>query len=203
MLTKRSTIILLFALCALVISACSPLGGGDSDSPDDEALPAPVNTAPLTVPPDVPSVTQAADWNCGAAKERVLTVVNRLDEWSEAILASSLDPNNEDSDFVVDAFLRELLVEAGTPLTAQDQIVFNAACELYGQHDAAVELWNSGVGNNRGDACDVWGPAKASADETLLSIDMASLNPLVARFWTAATGDVSEGHGRCIAERAN
>ena len=96
--------------------------------------------------------------------------------------------------------LRVAVEAAESGFNANDEKALNAACELYGQHEAALELWAAG---NTGDACDVWVPAKAAADQTADTLDIAAVHPLVSKFWVGATGGIAEGHGRCIAERAN
>ena len=65
---------------------------------------------------------------------------------------------------------------------------------------AALELW---AANDHDDACDVWEPAKRHADVEAQRIEIADLHPIVSKFCVGATGSVSEGHGRCVAERAN
>ena len=113
------------------------------------------------------------------------------------------DDNNDDdeSDSPVAATEIEITIDsARSGFGPADEKAMNEACELYGQHESALELWASG---NRGDACDVWRPAKTAADAAQGNIDTAGLHPLVSKFWVGATGSVSEGSGRCLAEQAN
>lgn len=89
---------------------------------------------------------------------------------------------------------------ARSGFSAADETALNAACQLYGQHEAALELWNDG---NLGDACDVWIPAAEAAQSASRVVVIDDIHPMVSRFWVGATGSVAEGWGRCIAERAN
>ena len=118
-----------------------------------------------------------------------------------SVFASNLDappvaPSPNDAWAAED--LREAMRASAQGFTSSDQRALNAACELFGQHDAALELWAQ---TERGDACDVWRPAHASAER--VAIDIGVLHPLSSHMWVSATGAVAEGHGRCIAERAN
>ena len=111
------------------------------------------------------------------------------------------DNNDNGSDSPVAATEIEITIDsARSGFGPADEMAMNEACELYGQHESALELWASG---NRGDACDVWRPAKTAADAAQGDIDTAGLHPLVSKFWVGATGSVSEGSGRCLAEQAN
>ena len=111
------------------------------------------------------------------------------------------DNNDDESDSPVAATEIEITIDAArSGFGPADEMAMNEACELYGQHESALELWTSG---NRGDACDVWRPAKTAADAAQGNIDTAGLHPLVSKFWVGATGSVSEGSGRCLAEQAN
>ena len=96
--------------------------------------------------------------------------------------------------------LEVTVASARSGFGSADEKAMNEACELYGQHESALELWAVG---DRGDACDVWRPAKTAADAAQSRIDTAALHPLVSKFWVGATGSVSEGSGRCLAEQAN
>ena len=116
-------------------------------------------------------------------------------------LPSSSNDEDEDAD---DAIPVENMIEAFQStlhgFTVADQLALNAACELYGQHQSALELW---VAGNRGDACDVWKPAKASADVQEAEINVAVLHPITSKFWVGATGSIAEGYGKCVARLNN
>ena len=98
------------------------------------------------------------------------------------------------------AEIAEAVEAARSGFTDADEIALNAACELYGQHQTALEFWRA---DNRGDACDVWRPAKQTVDTAQEIVAISVLHPLVSKFWLGATGSVSEGSGRCIAELRN
>ena len=126
--------------------------------------------------------------------------VGDIAERAADALSDAIGTSNSDAAAGDDAELVMSVRAARSGFGPADQDALDASCELYGQHEAALELWATG---NRGDACDVWAPAKASSDTARQAIDVTSLHPLVSKFWLGATGAISEGSGRCIAERAN
>lgn len=173
---------------ALLASACIP-GGGESD----ETIP---EYATTTTTAEEEQTAAAPQWRCGEVKEALYRSVAILSSFAGDLEAPPAVPTA--ADLWTGEDLRAALRAAANGFTASDQAALNAACELYGQHDAALELWSQA---DRGDACDVWRPAHASAGR--VSFDVGSLHPLSSQMWISATGAVSEGHGRCIAERAN
>ena len=185
------------AMCA----ACAPV---EEAAPPPTALPE--QTAPTTSPalpeqPEPEPERPPTTWHCGEVKAQVYAIVNDLAVARNAANdPSHLDGLTDEEIADIAAAAEEAQEEAQEPFGVADQVAMTAACRLYGQHEAALELWDS---DQRGDACDVWIPAGVEADDLMLRIDLGALHPLPARFLVGATGDVAEGVGRCIAERAN
>ena len=187
----------------LFTAACVPGGGGgEADAQLDEQL-----AFATTTTIDEPARMQS-NWRCGEVKQAVYTSIATLARYAASlqqgtIATSSADAETPDDDPLAEVSpleLRDALSAAAYGFTNDDQRALDAACELYGQHDAALELWEFG---ERGDACDVWRPAYTSAQEQRSAFNINTLHPLSSQLWVSATGSVAEGHGRCIAERAN
>ena len=222
----------LLSLCAsvaLCVAACTP-GGGDDEAEEPDPIPVEEEATPDEQQVALSDTTES--WTCGSVKQHVHTVVNALFEsedqarryaWANEI--NELSQNTDTPQAVIDPSTLneaqstlnagETINEADDPngaavwssflasqsgFTAADQIALNAACEYYGQHQAALELWSKG---ERADACDVWIPAKERSVTDQTNIDISVLHPITSKFWAGATGDISEGYGKCIAERAN
>ena len=217
------------ALTGLLTTACVP-GGGDEE--EEEDVPIPVEETATSNEEEVAVQQQQEQqiiedhWSCGAVKQHIHTVVNNLLEAEQDAYAlaraHSLDNFAEQGATLPETLIREIqnvLVDPDeiavepeqeyrirsfeatlSGFTSADQLALNASCEFYGQHQAALELWAAG---NRGDACDVWVPAKQRAEAKEQEIDVSVLHPITSKFWVGATGSISEGFGKCIAERAN
>lgn len=181
----RQTI--LAALIAVVAVACGIPGG------EDETTPAFATTTTIPEAQTTPGgAGTVGEWRCGEAKRALYAAVAVLSQYETA-----LDPMAP-AIVAEPGELTEAVETASTGFTVDDQQAQDTSCRLFGQHDAALELWQAG---NRGDACDVWLPADEHASQAEIQFD--ALHPLSAQMWVAATGQVSEGVGRCIAERAN
>ena len=143
----------------------------------------------------------AADPAADVAEDLGAVLSEAVDAASQRLDAFQGGDDDDESDSPVAATEIEITIDsARSGFGPADEKAMNEACELYGQHESALELWAS---DNRGDACDVWRPAKTAADAAQGNIDTAGLHPLVSKFWVGATGSVSEGSGRCLAEQAN
>ena len=127
-----------------------------------------------------------------------------MDAATNLLSGEGLPSSNDEADDEEDIVSTEKIIEAFQStlhgFTVADQLALNAACELYGQHQSALELW---LEDERGDACDVWKPAKGSADAQEAEIDVAVLHPITSKFWVGATGSIAEGYGKCIARLNN
>ena len=180
-------------LAASVLAYGCGIGGQETA----ETVPA---FATTTTAPEVISVVGATggvgEWRCGEVKEALYRTVAILSAFANDLDAPPAEPASNDVWSSED--LRDSLRSSAQGFTASDQSALNAACELFGQHDAALELWGQ---SERGDACDVWRPAHESSAAVVF--DISVLHPLSSHMWVSATGAVAEGHGRCIAERAN
>lgn len=188
----RPAAFMLFCAVLVLMTACVPGGGED---PEDVAAFAATTTLPDDATP------RGAVWRCGEVKQAVYRSVAALSALAAEISSPSEEnetPDDDPESLIDSSDLHEAVQAAARGLSSEDQAALNAACELTGQHDAALELWADG---NRGDACDVWRPAHQSAQRVAFDINL--LHPLSSELWVAATGSVAEGHGRCIAERAN
>lgn len=192
----KSRFISLLVAAAVIVGACSAPGGDD----DVAATTIPVVATTALAPVDdfaVPSESgTVGEWHCGQLKVSLYNYVTIMSSFAEFLDSPPLYPGPNDVWSTED--LREAMRVSAQGFTTADQDALNAACELFGQHDAALELWNAG---DRGDACDVWLPAHASAER--MRFDITEMHPMVANTWVSATGSVSEGNGRCIAEKAN
>ena len=188
-----------------VAAACSKNGEDDTEplAEDDTATSTEQEVALLG--------SESQVWTCGSVQQHVLSVVNDLSSTSQTIVATAMNyiaaaeglPTTipEPDAPVEEVIAARTVVEAAlSGFTAADQTAYNTACGLYGRHAAADELWAS---NNRDDACDVLEPAKRQADIDTKQIDIEDLHPIVSKAWVGATGLIAEGHGRCVAERAN
>ena len=200
------------AAAVTLIAAVGCIPGGEEEQAD--AAPAyattiPDQTADLIAGLQADGAVSVGEWRCGEVKEALYRAIATLETFAGTLDPDNAEtltetdiaaPENDDSETPLWTYdtLDEALAAAGHGLNTADQAALNAACELYGQHDSALELWATG---ERGDACDVWRPAHAAAAEADHSLD--GLHPISARMWVSATGAVAEGHGRCIAERAN
>lgn len=186
----------LLLAAAVVVVGCSAPGG------DDEATATTIAAVATTLPPAddeflAPSMGQGAgEWHCGEIKVMVYNYVTIMSSFAEFLESPPLYPGPNDVWSTED--LREAMRVSAQGFTTSDQDALNSACELFGQHSSALELWDAG---DRGDACDVWLPAHASTKRT--SFEITELHPMVANMWVSATGSVAEGNGRCIAEKAN
>ena len=181
-------------LAAAAASLLFVVGCAAGVDESEETVPA---FATTTLPEDeLIGVSSIGEWRCGEVKEALYRTVAIMSVFASNLDAPPVAPSANDAWTADD--LREAMRASGQGFTTSDQQALNAACELFGQHDAALELWAQ---TERGDACDVWRPAHASAE--IVAIDIGVLHPLSSHMWVSATGAVAEGHGRCIAERAN
>lgn len=191
-----------FGFKMLAVAAVSLIAVGCISSGSNQEEPvatAPPVSAPTESATAVPS-SAPTRWNCGEVKHRVLDLVERLEQLSsEAEAAVAEEGFGGDAESLLTDLTRELAGLNGG-FSSDDQVAMNFACQLQGQHAAAVELWAAG---DRGDACDVWKPTAVEASAAERQVDIANLHPVVSRVWAVATGEVAEGNGRCLAEAAN
>ena len=188
------TVLAVVALAVVTLAAaCIPGGDDNGEAAFATTIPAAAAEATLEAINDADIAVSVGEWRCGEVKEALYRTIAALAE----ITGTAAQTTPADT-AVTPEEAEEAQQAATAAFTSADQQALDAACETFGQHDAALELWAAG---DRGDACDVWLPAHATAADT--PIDLAVLHPLTARMWVSATGAVAEGHGRCIAERAN
>lgn len=183
---SRAAVVVAAAVFAVSCAPEAVVDVEDAAEPGTDALPLP---------------GEDAVWQCGTVKQHVFAVIEALASAEQAALEQAVQavavlgsgPEDNDSD---DSELGAAVEAARAGFSASDQRALNEACELYGRHETALRLWESG---RNVEACAVWEPAKRDADRALIWLD--ALHPIASNFWVGATGAVSEGAGVCMAEQ--